>query len=175
MKIRYALKTAAFAVSIVLTVLSFSFAGDKAKNPPPQTFLDTINKGREVGITNADYVPQAQIPAPPTVAAASVSVKTPAETTATVVKIEPKVEAGVVPSRFKIQILASTIQDQVKKEKNTLATKSELPLVISFEAPYYKLYAGDFTQRSDAESNLAQIKALGYKDAWIVRTAAQKK
>ena len=169
----FASNAAVQALTMALTLAALSSAGEKGKNPP-QTFLDTLNKGREVVITNADFVPQSQTPAPAAAAVQS-PVKVPAETAAVVIKTEPKGEAGVVPSRFRIQILASTQQDQVKKEKNALASKTELPLVVSFETPYYKLFAGDFTQRSDAESNLARLKALGYNDAWIVRSAAQKK
>ena len=136
--------------------------------PPSLTFLDTLNKGRELAITGADYPP------PPGQATATVVVPPPpgvnsADTAAG--KKEIKREAGVVPSRFRIQILASSHEYQVKQEKNRLAAKTKLPLIISFESPYYKLLAGDFVQRSEAENYLAQIKQLGYNDAWIVRTA----
>ena len=123
--------------------------------PPSLTFLDTLNKGRELAITGADYPP------PPGVNSADTAAG----------KKEIKREAGVVPSRFRIQILASSHEYQVKQEKNRLAAKTKLPLIISFESPYYKLLAGDFVQRSEAENYLAQIKQLGYNDAWIVRTA----
>jgi hypothetical protein len=87
----------------------------------------------------------------------------------------PRQEAGVVPSRFKIQILAGPNEQQVKKEKNNLAPKIDLPLSVSFEAPYYKLFAGNFSQHSEAESWCAQLKDMGYNDAWIVRTATTQK
>jgi hypothetical protein len=158
-----------------LVVNGATFAGESVNNPP-QTFIDTLNKGKELPVTNVAPSPMVQQVAPVvTPTPAPTPAKTPAETTAVAIKTEPKPEAGVVPSRFKIQVLASSQQDQVKKEKALLSGKTSLPLVISFETPYYKLYAGDFSQRSEADNSLAQIKSFGYKDAWIVRTAAQKK
>jgi hypothetical protein len=37
------------------------------------------------------------------------------------------------------------------------------------------LFAGEFAQRGDAENYLAQVKKLGYNDAWISRKAASRK
>ncbi|MCU0609331.1 MAG: SPOR domain-containing protein [Chitinispirillaceae bacterium] len=138
------------------TVLLAGARNDRA----PETILDTINKGREVAISAGDFAPvvsnqesDAPEPAADPVPAAS------------------NREAGVVPSRFKIQILAATSQEQVSKEKRLLAEKTELPLSLVFDSPYHKLFAGDFSLRSEAESALVQIKSLGYSDAWIVRMA----
>lgn len=152
----------------VFTVAVFfiGFAGDQ-ENKPVMTFLDTLNKGREVSLTDADF-PAQSVPAP--VPQAVVPDASPV-----VVPTVPKQEAGVVPSRFKVQILAGTQEQQVKNEKNNLAAKATgLPLSISFDAPYYKLFAGDFSQRSEAETWCVRLKDMGYKDAWIVRTASQK-
>ena len=125
---------------------------------PALTFLDTLNKGREVAIRATDIVQQAALP-----------VAQPSDTVLS--SAEPKREAGVVPSRFRIQVLASTQEQAVKQEKNSLSAKTSLPLAISFESPYYKLFAGDFVQRGEAENSCAQLKKMGYNDAWIVRTA----
>jgi hypothetical protein len=140
-------------------------------NPSAATFLDTLNKDREVALTDADFpsrqaaapaVPQAVV-VPNTVVPAPVAVPAPRQ------------EAGVVPSRFKIQVLAGPNEQQVRQVKNNLAAKIDLPLSGSFEAPYYKLFAGDFSRHSEAESWCAQLKDMGYSDAWIVRTAASQK
>jgi hypothetical protein len=152
-----------------LTVGAFFFvlyAGEKETRSLP-TFLDTLNKGREVSLADADFS-QPVIPA-----AASLAVIT--DTVPAVASTAPKQEAGVVPSRFKIQILAGTQEQQVRNEKSVLAAKvGDLPLTVSFESPYYKLFAGDFAQHSEAETWCAQLKDMGYKDAWIVRIASQK-
>jgi hypothetical protein len=152
-----------------LTVLASFFvlhAGEKEARLS-LTFLDTLNKGREVSLTDADFSPQVVSSAVPQAVAP--------DTVTLPVTMAPRQEAGVVPSRFKIQILAGTQEQQVRNEKNNLAAKvGDLPLTVFFEAPYYKLFAGDFAQHSEAETWCAKIKDLGYKDAWIVRTAAQK-
>ncbi|MGA2507400.1 MAG: SPOR domain-containing protein [Chitinispirillaceae bacterium] len=157
-------------------LLTVSTRGSRAA-----TFLDTLNKGREVSITAADIGAQsAPVPAP---APAIVPVPAPAaapDTFAGRPSGEPKREAGVVPSRFRVQILASTQEQQVREEKNNVAAKIkladiDLPVTVVFEAPYYKLLAGDFAQRSEAENCCAQLKKIGYNDAWIVRTASPQR
>jgi hypothetical protein len=159
-------KCPAVTIGILLVAFFTAGAGEREKKPV-LTFLDTLNSGREVSISAADIVPRAVQPA--TMSTAS------SDTGSSSSAAEPKREAGVVPSRFRIQVLASTQEQEVKKEKNTLAVKTTLPLSVIFDAPYYKLFAGDFLQRSEAESNCAQLKKNGYNDAWIVRTAAQQK
>jgi hypothetical protein len=151
----------------IFGVVSLSFGAMAGEKNIPLTFLDTLNKGKELSISE-DFAP----PSFP------VMTKTPAasaDTVAANAKTAPKPEAGVVVSRFRIQVLASTHEDQVKREKNTLTSKIDIPVTITFESPYYKLFAGEFTQRSEAENYLAQIKKLGYNDAWISRTVAPQK
>jgi len=149
--------------AVTAVFIGFSWA---QQNKPALTFLDTLNKGREVSLTDADF---SQPAAPAAVPQAVITDTVPAVSTTA-----PKQEAGVVPSRFKIQILAGTQEQQMKNERNNLAAKVDLPFAVSFEAPYYKLFAGDFAQRSEAETWCAQLKDMGYKDAWIVRIASQK-
>jgi hypothetical protein len=162
------MKSSAISLSIVaLVIICFSsVAGEPVTNPVP-TFLDTLNKGKEVSLSDTDFSQQVTQPAAPQTA-----VPDTAHPTGTAVSRQ---DAGVVPSRFKIQILAGTQEQQVKKEKITLAVKVKIPLSISFETPYYKLFAGDFAQHSEAEAWCSQLKDMGYKDAWIVRTAASQK
>jgi hypothetical protein len=161
-------KTELLVIAGIILFLFISAGAGAQGNSFVPTFLDTLNKGREVSLTEADFASQVIVPAAPrTIASDTV----PALVTAAA----PREEAGVVPSRFKIQILAGPNEQQVKKEKNNLAPKINLPLSVSFEAPYYKLFAGDFSRHSEAESGCAQLKDMGYNDAWIVRTAAAQK
>ena len=143
-----------------------------------RTFLDTLNKGREVSIT-AEDIGAPSAPAPVPAIAPTAVPDTLAGRQAPVPA--PKREAGVVPSRFRIQILASTQEQQVRQEKNNVAAKIklanivDLPVTVVFEPPYYKLFAGDFAQRGEAENICAQLKKIGYNDAWIVRTATPQR
>lgn len=161
----HALKIAAPAVSAILSLSLLTMAGEKKT---ALTYLDTLNKGRELSISTADFAPPPQSPAIKTGEA-------PADTAAAEIRPVLKKEAGVVVSRFRIQVLASTQQEQVKREKAVLASRIDIPVSISFESPYYKLFAGDFAQRSEAENYLAQVKKIGYNDAWISRTASAQK
>ena len=149
---------------------------------PPLTFLDTLNKGREVAISSADFSQQATVPVSlPALTQAPLHAELRADTASGQFPAEQKREAGVVPSHYKIQILAGTQEQQIKKEKTNLAMKinlekiNNLPISISFETPYYKLFAGDFALRSEAENYCAHLKKIGYTDAWIVRTAVSQR
>ena len=164
---------------LILTVPTLILAQSCPKRVP-LTFLDTLNKGKEISITPADFPGQrgVDIPGQPADsseisadASSTMQVSAPgAEKTMT----DSRRESGIVPSRYKIQVVAATQQEMVKKEKLNCSGKINVPMTISFDAPYYKLFAGDFAQKSEAESLLAQIKNLGYNDAWIVRVAEKK-
>jgi hypothetical protein len=132
---------------------------------PAITFLDTLNRGKELRFSAADSVSQSIETPPP------VSISENDDNGATEVNSEVQREAGIVPSRFMVQVLAATSQQQVKVEKRNIAAKVKLPVSISYDVPYYKLYVGDFAVRADAENVLAQVKKLGYNDAWIVRVS----
>jgi hypothetical protein len=159
-----------FCLTVLVSFFAL-YAGEQEKKPVT-TFLDTLNNGREVSLTGADFSAPSVAQKP---AVQGNAAQQAADTLSGAITAGPKHEAGVVPSRFKIQILAGTQEQQVKKEKNVLAAKISLPVSVSFEAPYYKLFAGDFAQRIEAETWCAQLKNLGYNDVWIVRTAAAQK
>jgi hypothetical protein len=74
-------------------------------------------------------------------------------------------------SHFSIQVVASSLIEAVRSKKKELERNTKLNLNIVFESPFYKLYAGDFDKRTDAESELVKIKNLGYPDAWVVTTS----
>lgn len=154
-------------MAIVLGVLSLSLIALADENKTRLTFLDTLNKGKELSIA-ADF-------AQPAAPAAAKTTGAPPDSVAANSKTALKHEAGVVVSRFRIQVLASTREEQVKRERATLASKIDVPVSISFESPYYKLFTGEFKERSEAESYLVQVKKLGYNDAWISRTAVSPK
>lgn len=128
------------------------------------TFLDTLNKGREVVFVNPEAEQKKKAQALPAPRPDTQQVLPPTGR-------DPKRETGSVLSRFRIQVLATTQEQQARQEKGALAAKTGLPVSIVFEQPYYKLFAGEFTQRAEAENNLAQMKRMGYNDAWIVRSA----
>jgi len=111
------------------------------------TIIDTLNRGKEISLATADFQ--------------------------TVASNEPVTSPS--PSqdqafRFRIQVFASNQIETLRQEKKQLESKIDVPVFIAFESPYYKLYVGDFTTRSDAENCLPRLKKLGYNDSWVVRT-----
>ncbi|NLL15144.1 MAG: SPOR domain-containing protein [Fibrobacter sp.] len=116
-------------------------------SPVQLTFLDTLNKGNEITLDNNDFHKEESVPGAGVVLS--------------------QTEAAV---RYKIQLFASSQIETVRELKRQVETKVNLPLSISFESPYYKLLAGSFLQRTEAENQLKKIKSLGYTDAWIVST-----
>jgi hypothetical protein len=118
--------------------------------PEPQrkvnlTYIDTLNRGKEITLNDSVQKPAAS---------KSGNVLT------TTVQSE---QSG----RFRIQVLASNQAERLKEEKKKFDKQLSIISTVAFEAPYYKLYAGDFSQRSDADATLQKIKKLGYPDAWV--------
>ncbi len=118
-------------------------------SPVQLTFLDTLNRGNEITLENTDFQKEESVPVSEVVL--------------------NQAEAVV---RYKIQLFASSQIETVRELKRQIETKVNLPLSISFESPYYKLLAGNFLQRAEAEKHLKNIKSLGYTDAWIISTKA---
>ena len=134
---------------------------------PPPTFIDTLNKGAEVYITDTDVA----VPATNPMADTHQFLKTVVPASIQEPKPDAATAAAAAPSRYKIQVLAATVEAEVVKQKADLASKTDLSVIIIFEAPYYKLYIGDFQERSDAEHYLTRLKDLGYDGVWIVQKA----
>jgi hypothetical protein len=114
-----------------------------------ETFIDTLNRGKELALTGKDFTPI--IP----------------EATAVTDDKSGKAE---VPNGFRVQCLASSQIDRVRSEQKLLESKMHFPVYIIFAAPYYKLLVGDFIKRPDAENACVKMKELGYSDAWVMRT-----
>lgn len=111
-----------------------------------QTFLDTLNDGNEIGLSSSDFGKEIH----PTV------IQT-VEQSATGLEI-----------RYRIQMFASSSVESLREQKRMMERKVDLPFFLSYEAPFFKLFVGDFKSRVDAETYLSKIKKHGYTDAWIV-------
>jgi hypothetical protein len=119
------------------------------EKPAGETFLDTLNRGKEVSLTEKDFNPI--VP----------------ETTAI---SNDKSGGSEVPNGFRIQCFASSQIERVRAEQKIIESKVRFPVYIIFAAPYYKLLVGDFVKRSEADAGVAKMKELGYADAWVMRT-----
>ncbi|MBN1308399.1 MAG: SPOR domain-containing protein [Chitinispirillaceae bacterium] len=109
------------------------------------TFLDTVNRGNELLLTDADFGRSGRN---------SVSDGTSGE--------------SITATRYRIQVLASTRIEAARVQKKELEKKIAEQVVIGYEAPYYKLFAGSFLKRQEAQALLMKLKKIGFIDAWIV-------
>lgn len=85
-------------------------------------------------------------------------------------------EAGELPYGFRVQVAADA--DFARASREAARMKELLggryPVYLEFIDPYYKLRVGDFATQVDAQPALGEIRALGYADAWTVRTTIQR-
>jgi hypothetical protein len=70
---------------------------------------------------------------------------------------------------YRVQIFTSRLYTEASREKAIAEEIFNLPVYLDYEVPYYKLRVGDFTARGDAEDMLPEIKAIGYRNAWVAR------
>ncbi len=70
---------------------------------------------------------------------------------------------------YRVQIFTSRLYTEASREKAIAEEIFNLPVYLDYEVPYYKLRVGDFTSRGDAEDMLPEIKAIGYRNAWVAR------
>jgi hypothetical protein len=115
------------------------------------TFLDTLNKGKEIALSDYDLKPIL-----------------PESTT--ILGDGSGKGLGAATEGFRIQCFASSQIERIRSEQKELETKIKFPIYIVFNAPYYKLLVGDFFKRADADGALAKLKEIGYGDAWVARS-----
>jgi hypothetical protein len=113
------------------------------------TFLDTLNKGKEIALSENDFKPIMP------------------ESTAI---LGDKDNKGSFGEGFRIQCFASSQIDRIRSEQKQLEIKVKYPVYVIFNAPYYKLLVGDFAKRGDADAALGKLKEIGYNDAWVARS-----
>jgi hypothetical protein len=134
----------------------FSVAIDeKGSGEAPKTFLDTLNRGKEFSLSDRDF--------------------TSITTESTSVAGQKDLKEDVAADGYRIQCFASSQIERVRSEQKQLEAKVKYPLYIVFNAPYYKLLAGDFIKRSDADNAMAKLKEMGYGDCWVARSKIEIK
>jgi hypothetical protein len=114
-----------------------------------ETYLDTLNRGRELSLSDKDFI--SIVPETTTVTGA-------------------KSGRAEIPNGFRVQCFASSQIERVRAEQKVIETKVKFPVYIVYAAPYYKLLIGDFVARQEADAAATRLKELGYADAWVMRT-----
>ncbi|MCB2198335.1 SPOR domain-containing protein [bacterium] len=68
---------------------------------------------------------------------------------------------------FRVQ-LANVMSEEQARSIELRAKPLFENIYITFHSPNYKVRAGDFTRRSDADRAAGEAKAMGFRGAWVV-------
>lgn len=71
---------------------------------------------------------------------------------------------------YRIQLFVSTDYYEALTARDSAAARFSEEIYFDYEQPYYKIRAGNFTERQNADDLRNRAKVLGYSDAWVVQT-----
>ena len=117
------------------------------------TFLDTLNKGNEISLRKEDFGIEN--------ISKSVSLKPLDTSNATFTFV------------YQVQFFTTTKLEDAEKEKKRIEETMSIPVFLISEPPYYKLRAGKFSARVQAEDCKTKMIDIGHSQAWIVQTKKQ--
>ena len=75
-----------------------------------------------------------------------------------------------VTDGFRVQVLASKSMTKADSLSAILNTALEDSVYVIYETPNYKVRAGDFVVREDADKMRLQLQNMGYRSAWVLST-----
>jgi hypothetical protein len=90
-------------------------------------------------------------------------------------EIGPTVETPIFVPGYRVQLFATTDIDEANSQK--AMAQAAFPnewFTIEYDPPTYKLRAGNFLSRTDAEAFAQILQSSGYHDAWVVPDRVQK-
>ncbi|MFH1853529.1 MAG: SPOR domain-containing protein [Candidatus Neomarinimicrobiota bacterium] len=74
---------------------------------------------------------------------------------------------------YRVQILTTRNAAEAENFRGIMSAILSDSCYVIYELPNYKVRAGDFINRRDAEELQNRLHALGYRSAWIVRTRVE--
>jgi len=69
---------------------------------------------------------------------------------------------------FRVQLYTSKLYGDATRMTRIGRELCVSPVTLDYDVPYYKVRAGVFATRSEAEPHIARAKALGFGEAWVV-------
>lgn len=88
-------------------------------------------------------------------------------TVGSVSRKDPKEHVGF---GFRVQLYSTTDYYMALGVRDEASAKLNEDIYVDYEQPYYKVRAGNFTDREKAEEIKNLAKTLGYADAWVIQT-----
>jgi hypothetical protein len=170
MKKKHPFPALAVALAIIIGCSS-SKKVERVEKPPPSTTAGG-ETSRPDGILNEDLDPMT-LQAPefrvPRRQAARAAAEARRDTLAILRPAPTDTSWQKVPG-YQVQLLQTEDAQLARETVKDAILALETDVEIIYEAPYYKVRAGRFTSRYDAEQlqNLAEEK--GYANCWVVRT-----
>lgn len=83
---------------------------------------------------------------------------------------EIKLKPNDLKDGYRLQIFESSSVSKANKKMEKFKKILGDSLYMSFEAPFYKIQYGNFSNRDEAEQEKKNIARRGFKDIWIIRS-----
>jgi cell division septation protein DedD len=82
----------------------------------------------------------------------------------------PQSEGPAAERGFRVQLVAAGSREDAERIAREARTRLAVPVYVEFESPFYKVRAGDFTDRAQALQLRDRARSYGYPEAWVVTT-----
>ena len=79
-----------------------------------------------------------------------------------------RTQAGIMGFRIHIGIFDK--ESEAKEFAKSTESKIDEKVYIVYEAPFFKVRVGDFTNLKEAEEYVKYLKSIGFKSSWWIRT-----
>ena len=150
----------AISAAAAVTMMSCAASRQDQTTPPESGFAAEL-ASYEASFHPSDYDPDTSQRTPPPVVPPT---PIPLPTADTVTRATPDVVQG-----FRVQVFSSMRIDEARNKKAEVEAlfPSEW-FYLEYDSPAYKVRAGNFLTRFDAEKFVKQLADRGYSDAWTV-------
>jgi hypothetical protein len=76
---------------------------------------------------------------------------------------------------YRVQLFMSEDPQQAREVRDEALLKFDHEVYLIYDAPRWKVRVGDFLSFTEAEKVQQQAQAMGFRDAWVVRTKVDSK